>query len=131
MDGRGMGGLGALPLDVSHAILDKASLEMARRVAAEVSARPELIDLARANLDRWSDRNRDAPGLLRCYAEWRAILEKPVAEVLAILTAETDEGQRLRQNTPFAGVLSPQEVWDIKRRVREEAAQNATLNLQP
>lgn len=94
---------------------------MARRVAAEVTRRPELIELALANLDRWSRRNHDAPGLLRCYAEWRAILEKPVAEVLAILTAETDEGQRLRQNTPFVGVLSPQEVWDIKRRVRDDA----------
>lgn len=121
VDGRGMGWLGALPLDVSHAILDKASLEMARRVAAEVARRPELIDLARSNLDRWSRRNHDAPGLLRCYAEWRAILEKPVAEVLAILTAETEDGQRLRQNTPFVGVLTPQEVWAIKRGVRDDA----------
>lgn len=124
-----MGGLGALPLDVSHAMLDKASLEMARRVAAEVTRRPELIDLARANLDRWSQRNHDAPGLLRCYAEWRAILEKPVAEVLAILTAETEEGQRLRQNTPFVGVLSPQEVWAIKRKAWAE--RDAHTNLQP
>jgi len=34
------------------------------------------------------------------------------------LIAETDEGQRLRQNSPFAGVHRPQEVWQIKSQIR-------------
>jgi CRISPR/Cas system-associated endoribonuclease Cas2 len=37
------------------------------------------------------------------------------------LCAETEEGQRLRQNSPFAGVLSPAEVWEIKSRLRRHA----------
>jgi len=36
------------------------------------------------------------------------------------LTTQSDEGQRLRQNSPFAGVLPPQEVWEIKRRMRND-----------
>ncbi len=79
--------------------------------------------MARENLDRWSTLNRDAPSLLRCYSEWRAILDRPIPEICATLTAPTDEGQRLRQNSPFVGALTPQEVWEIKRRNRHD--QNA------
>jgi hypothetical protein len=89
---------------------------MAHRIAAELPQHPEWIELARENLRRWSSRNRESPGLLRCYEEWAEILRRPPEEVRAVPTAETDEGQRLRQNSPFAGVLSPQEVWEIKRR---------------
>lgn len=103
-----------------HEYQDRVSLEIAQRIAAELPHRPEWVQHARDNLDRWNERNCDAPGLLRCYAEWRAILEKPVEEVCAIYTQETDEGQRLRQNSPFAGILTPKEVWEIKRRIRRD-----------
>jgi hypothetical protein len=74
---------------------------------------PEWLDLARANLERWARQNSNAPSLLRCYDEWRKLLTRPVAEVCAALIAEPDEGQRIRQNSPFAGVLTPREVWEI------------------
>jgi hypothetical protein len=106
---------------MSHAYHDRVSLEMARIVAAGLPDHPEWLDLARTNLDNWSKRNHDAPRLLRNYDEWRRLLELPVPEICALLTAETDRSRRLRLNTPFAGVLSPQEVWDIKRRLRDES----------
>jgi hypothetical protein len=104
-----------------HETLDKISLEMARRIADGLHSHPEWIELAIANTERWSKLNHDSPSLLRCYSEWRSLLNLPVDEIRSILTAETDEGQRLRQNSPFAGVLSPQEVWDIKRSFHEQA----------
>ena len=107
---------------MSHEMQDAASLEMARRIAAGLPEHPEWIDFARANLERWSRLNANAPSLLRCYDEWRAILNRSVAEVCVILTAETDEGQRLRQNSPFPGILSPREVWEIKSRHRHATA---------
>ena len=30
------------------------------------------------------------------------------------MTAGTDEGQRIRQGSPFVGVLTPKEVWEVK-----------------
>ena len=89
-------------------------MEMAKRIADGLPEHPEWLELARANLDRWSRLNSNASSLLRCYAEWRRLLALPLEEICAILTAENDEGQRLRQNSPFAGVLSPKEVWKIK-----------------
>ena len=103
---------------MDHRLQDASSLEIARRIAAGLPHHPEWVDLARANLARWTRQNRDAPSLLRCYDEWQWLLTRPVAEVCALLTAETDEGQRIRQNSPFAGVLPPGEVWDIKARLR-------------
>ena len=105
---------------MGHEYQDRVSLEMARRIALELERRPEWLALARENLVRWSERNKDAPGLLRCYAEWGGILEKRACEIAAILTAETDEGQRLRQSSPFAGAIPAAEVWEIKQRVRHD-----------
>jgi hypothetical protein len=106
-----------------HEVVDAISLKLAQEVAARVQARPELVEVARETLTRWMQRNAGSHSLMRCYQEWESILKKPVEEVCAILCAETDEGQRLRQNSPFVGILSPEEVWDIKRerRKREKA----------
>ena len=101
-----------------HDIQDEVSLEMARRIAARLPRHPEWLELARTNLDRWSQKNAGATSLLRCYREWRELLSRPLPEIRRILTEETDEAQRLRQNSPFAGVLSPKEVWEIKSRFR-------------
>ena len=101
---------------MSHKGQDWASLEMAQRIAAGLRDGSVSIDLALENLDRWSVRNANAPALLRCYEEWREILSLPVEEICAVLCSETDEGQRLRQNSPFAGALSAEEVWEIKSR---------------
>src|SRR5688572_32760593 len=104
---------------MDHAYHDRVSLEIGRWIAAGLPAHPEWVVQARDNLDRWSERNRDSPRLLRSYDEWREILGRAVAEICRVLTDTTDEGQRLRQSSPFAGV-SPREVVDeIKRMARD------------
>lgn len=103
---------------MSHGFQDAVSLELARRIAGGLPQHPEWLSVARANLDRWASQNRDAPSLLQCYEEWRELLDHPVEEICAALTAETENSQRIRQNSPFAGVLPPAEVWEIKARFR-------------
>jgi hypothetical protein len=101
---------------MNHSEIDQVSLEMARRVAERLRHNPELREIARANLARWSRQNAAAGALLRCYAEWEEILSRPVDEICELLCSASDEAQRLRQNSPFVGVLSPAEVWEIKSR---------------
>ncbi|MCL4211018.1 MAG: hypothetical protein HRU76_04700 [Phycisphaeraceae bacterium] len=103
-----------------HKELDHQSMLLAARIARELPERPEWIEAARANLRRWMARNADSPGLRRAYQEWLTLLEQPVDRICQAMLASTDEGQRLRQNSPFAGVLSPGEVWAIKRSARHE-----------
>jgi hypothetical protein len=109
-------------INMEHAQIDQVSLEMARRVAERLRLQPELVELARANLARWSRQNASAASLVRCYAEWQTILARPLDEICDLLCAETDEARRLRQNSPFVGVLDPAEVWEIKARFHHATA---------
>jgi hypothetical protein len=107
---------------MNHTETDQVSLELGRRVAERMRWQPEVVVFARANLVRWSQQNDSVPSLLRCYAEWQQILSRPVAEICELLCSESDHAQRLRQNSPFAGVLSPAEVWEVKARFRHAPA---------
>ncbi len=104
-----------------HEILDRISAALAGEVARGLPGHPEWIDLARENIERWSRQNAGSPSLVRCYEEWGAILDRPVGEVVAILMGHSQGDVRLRQNSPFAGALSPASVWTIKRRIRDES----------
>ena len=107
---------------VSHEVLDAISLEMGRRVAQRLREQPELIRVAQENLDRWTRLNSNAPSLLRCYSEWRAILNRPIEGICTILVSDDQASRRLRQNSPFAGVLNAREVWQLKRQLRHATA---------
>jgi hypothetical protein len=102
-----------------HQKQDDIGLALARRIAGALRQHPEWIARAKANLERWSKQNADAPALLACYREWRSILERPVEDVAVALVDPTDRGPRLRQNSPFAGALPPAEVWRMKRQAHE------------
>jgi len=107
---------------MKHAVIDQVSQALGVRVAERLRRHPELVDQARANLTRWSRQNASATSLLRCYAEWQEILGRPVEDICALLCAETEEAQRLRQNSPFAGILAPAEIWAIKASFRHASS---------
>ena len=107
---------------MEHSKIDQVSLELGRCVAGRLRLRPEVLEVGRANLARWSRQNASAPALLRCYAEWQSILDRPLEDICDLLCAETEDARRLRQNSPFAGVLSPAEVWEIKSRFHHATA---------
>jgi hypothetical protein len=98
-----------------HRILDARSLAMHALIARKIARDARLIDVARRNLDRWrAGRGTEPPAL----AEWRAILARPWREVAAVLTDPGEEATRLRQSSPFAGVLSADErrtIYDAFR----------------
>ncbi len=96
---------------------------MHRRIAAALPTRPDWLAMARQNLARWILLHQQSPGLLRCDLEWLAILDTSTPDqIRALMPATTDGGQRLGQNSPFVGMLSPREVWEIKQRHRDAAA---------
>ena len=110
---------------MQHAVHDEVSLEMGRWVAARLREQPALLQIARDNLARWLRQNADALGLIRCYREWLVILERPSGEICQILETDNEESRRLRQSSPFAGVLPPAEVWSIKAAIRQRHAKTA------
>ena len=50
-----------------------------------------------------------------CLDEWRELLERPWNQVRAALLEDSEGGRQRRQNSPFVGILTPQERWAIYR----------------
>ena len=95
--------------------IDARGLALARSVVAHIEADPALQGLkkARQTCRHWLQvlpQSQHAPVL-----EWSAILALPWPEVRAVLLDPGERGKRLRQNSPFCGVLSNRERWTILR----------------
>lgn len=81
---------------------------MARAIVARIDADPERVGLTRAkDLCRRWHREREA----LAHREWLDILEQPWSQVRKVLLDESEMGRRLRQSTPFCGILTPRERW--------------------
>jgi hypothetical protein len=91
----------------SHRILDARSLAMHVLIAEKVCKDPHLIDKAKHNLQRW--RERSAGELAPWMGEWARILTRPCLEIAAVMTDMNATSTRLRQSSPFAGILSASE----------------------
>lgn len=99
----------------SHQFIDYFALICHLAVAERLRREPEaVIKIARENLARWKASGVFDKGELLSLSEWEKILnEASVEELIAIMTEDSDEGQRLRQSTPFAGVLLEDERLKI------------------
>lgn len=98
----------------SHQWIDQRSLALDRLIADKVVARPALLQHAIQIVNRWIDQRRpDPPAVL---LEWRAfLLERSLTEVIDLLRSDSEEAQRLRQSSPFCGILSPEERLAVFR----------------
>jgi hypothetical protein len=98
---------------LKHRIIEARSLAMHCLIARKIDADRRLLDVARRNLAKWIARYAD--GVPPALSEWRGILARPWPEIAALITASGEAAVRLRQSSPFAGVLTSAE----RRRVYE------------
>ena len=89
-----------------HDRLDARSLALHRLVARKLLSDPSLLDTARANLRRWQQRD-GMPS--QALAEWGGILDGPFDHVISLLADRSERATRLRQSSPFCGILSEAE----------------------
>ncbi len=101
------------------------SLWLHRAVARRLLLDPAgTIRQARANLRRLQAVHARGVAGQR-MEEWELLLNGPIDELLEVITSRSDRGNELRQNSPFAGVLSDRErsrVLDSFRRLHPAAA---------
>src|SRR4051812_229075 len=88
-----------------HTWIDERSRALHARIAEKLRTQPSLVSVAVDNLDRW-ERLR---GPDSATDEWRALLDAPLPDLLRLLTEESENADRLRQSSPFAGILSEEE----------------------
>jgi hypothetical protein len=96
-----------------HRLAEARSLALHCLIAAKIAADRRLLEVARRNLAAWLARYGESPP--RALEEWRALLARPWPEIAALITDPGETAARLRQSSPFAGVLTPAE----RRRVYE------------
>jgi len=101
--------------------VDFFSLVLHRVVAEKMRVdETEVLQIARNNLKRWLKSESFAGSERVALLEWQEILDNSTPEeIKKIITADTDEGQRLRSSSPFAGVLSEAE----REKIRSECAE--------
>jgi hypothetical protein len=89
-----------------HSRLDERSLAMHQLIAAKVRADPAMLDKARENVRRWQASDGSPTPAL---AEWAQILDGPTNKIAQFLVERSERATRLRQSSPFAGILTEAE----------------------
>jgi len=104
-----------------HERIDRINMAMDRLIAAKVRAAPHLVEIAKANLARWQAQNGGE--LAPAHREWQLALRflTPI-ELAHFIESETPKANRLRQSSPFAGILTESERLAILRSHEEIAA---------
>lgn len=95
-----------------HDWIDERSRALHARIAGRIRAQPELVNAALENLDRWERRRGVQPAL----SEWRSLLQATeLPELLELLIEDSERADRLRQSSPFKGILPSEERLAVFR----------------
>ena len=92
-----------------HKRVEARSLALHKEIAGRIRTNPELVMTAKKNIERWIQRD----GEKAIWGEWNEILERPLIEIMGFLVSDDENGRRLRQSSPFCGILTPRERWAI------------------
>lgn len=84
----------------AHARPELISLLYHRALAQQLT--DDIVDAARDQLSRWQ---QDGAIDTRWVDEWRRILSRPTRRIAETISADTPRLARLRQSSPFAGLL--------------------------
>ncbi len=104
-----------------HRLAEERSVAYHRVIAGRLSDQPEVLDNARRRVQCWLDSRESPPYYAR---KWGEVLAGDVSSIAAFLVERSELADELRQSTPFAGALQPQERWRIWRETRDRFAQS-------
>jgi hypothetical protein len=97
-----------------HQTIDHANAAADRLIARRLRRDPRLLQRARRNLKRWMA--REGKNVAPVFLEWSGILDTLTrAELAEFLENGTARARRLRQSTPFMGLLTKSERRRIER----------------
>lgn len=96
-----------------HRLAQLRSLAYHRALARRL--RRQMVDDARHVLWEWRERGVIDP---RYADEWESVLDRPVREIRRVLTSDDPRAHDLRQNSPFAGLLTEAERQRILEEIR-------------
>ena len=95
------------PVYSVHRLFEARSLAMHALIAEKITRDRHLLEIPQRNLERWSRRFDQARP--RWLEEWSRVLRRPWHEIAGLIAEPSERAARLRQSSPFAGVLTPEE----------------------
>lgn len=102
-----------------HRLAEERSIAYHRLIAERLGTQPEILERARKRVETWLSSGTYVPFYAR---KWAEILAGDISSIAAFLTDRSELAVELRQSTPFAGAITPQERWKIWREVRDQAS---------
>jgi hypothetical protein len=100
-----------------HRRLEERSLALHREIARRIRKNPDLLTGVRDRLTADIRSGRFSVSLTDAMQEWLELLNRSsVEQILELLVDQGENARRLRQSTPFAGILTQEE----RRRILEE-----------
>ena len=103
-----------------HRLAEERSIAYHRLIAERLRHQPEILERARRRVETWLSSSTHVPFYAR---KWAEILAGDVSSIAAFLTERSELAVELRQSTPFAGAITPQERWKIWRETRDQFSQ--------
>lgn len=107
----------------THADAERFSRALHDDIAQRLRTEPDLIDRARANIAHWEAMMGHAAP--RDLEVWRDILNQGIEAIIRVLTARDATSDRLRQSSPFAGVVPHHRRWELLRESRRRETPRA------
>jgi len=108
-----------------HRLSEERSRAYHQVIADRLRGDRTILERARARVDGWISPSGTPP----FYAlQWREVLRRDsdVEAIAAFLVDDHELARELRQSSPFAGVLSPEERWQIWRAWRRKGHKPVT-----
>ena len=99
-----------------HQLIEEKSIWLHRAVADKLRQDAALLMKARERVAGWL---ADASVHPHYAKAWQGILALSPEEISKRLSDPDETMRALRQCSPFAGALTPQERWSVLRRFRE------------
>jgi hypothetical protein len=94
----------------NHRVVEERSLRYHAAIAARLLLDATILPRIRERVEEWIRTGTVAA----YYAEaWRDVLCRPVSEISAWLRDDSETARALRPVSPFAGVLSARERWQL------------------
>lgn len=100
-----------------HRLAEERSVAYHRAIAARLDLERDVLEAARRRVEGWL---AASAGPAPFYArKWAEVLAGEPGAVASFLVERSELADELRQSSPFAGALSPQERWRIWRETRD------------
>lgn len=103
-----------------HRLAEERSVAYHRVIAGRLQEKPEILENARRRVQEWLAARESSPFYAR---KWAEVLAGDIPSITAFLVDRGELATELRQSTPFAGALRPEERWKIWRETRDRFAQ--------